>query len=601
MRDFFKQTMATLLALCIFAGIGIGGLVMLLIGVAASGAKESKPVVQNQSILTIDLGQGIVDTEPNLSAREIIQSGRPNVVQLRPTIKAIEAAATDSRISGIFLFNRNPLDGGGSSYANLREVRGALEKFKAAGKKIYAYDVDWGEREYYLASVANTIGMNPMGRFELNGLSSETTFYGGALEKFGVGVQAIWRGKYKSAIEPFVRKDRSDPSREQTAKLLGDLWQELLSASGKSRNIDPKALQTLSDSKGVLSPQEAKDSKVIDQIIYYDQMIDELKKVAGEDKQTKSFNQISLQRYSETIDDKQRGDRIAVVYASGDIVNGQGGPGAIGGDSLARQLRKLRQDDKIKALVLRVNSPGGSATASDIIQREIILTQKSKPVVISMGGVAASGGYWISTYANKIFAEPNTITGSIGVYGLQPNFQKLANQNGITWDVVKTGKFADSMTISRPKNKEELAVAQRMVGEIYDQFIDKVATSRKLDKAKVNEIAQGRVWSGTEAKKLGLVDELGGLETAIAAAAKLANLGDRWQVSEYPETQSFEEKFFRSIFGDSRLQSLLPEQPAPQDLITQELQQVQQDLQSLRMMNDPQGIYLRMPDNLRIR
>jgi protease IV len=603
MRDFFKQTLATLLALCIFAGIGIGGLLTLIITIAASGNKDVKPTVENQSILTIDMGQSIADSEPDVSARELIQNGRPNIIQLRPTVKAIEAAAQDSRISGIFLFNQDSAQTNGSSYANLKEVREALEKFKAAGKKIYAYSVDWSEREYYLASVADTIGMNPMGSFELNGLSTETTFYGGALEKFGVGVQAIWRGKYKSAIEPWVRKDRSEPSRQQTALLLNDIWQELLTTSGKSRKLEPKALQALSDSKGILTPEEAKAAKVVDNLVYNDQMIDELKKIAGEDKETKSFKQISLPNYTETVDLNagKKGDRVAVVYATGEIVNGQGGPGRIGGDSLSRQLRKIRQDDDVKAVVLRVDSPGGSATASDIIQRELILIQKSnKPVVVSMGGVAASGGYWISTYANQIFAEPNTITGSIGVYGLQPNFQKLANQNGITWDVVKTGKFADSMTVSRPKNKEEIAVIQRMVGQIYDQFLTKVAESRKLDRTKVAEIAQGRVWSGTEAKKIGLVDQIGGLGQSIEAAAQLAKLGDKWQVQEYPDVQSLEERFFRSLFG-SKLQSFFQAQSEPQDIFTTEFKHLQSDLISLRSLNDPRGIYMRMPENLRIR
>jgi protease IV len=603
MRDFFKHTLATLLALCIFAGISIGGLLMLVVTIAASGSKDAKPTVQKQSILTIDMGQAIADSEPDVSARELIQNGRPNVVQLRPTVKAIAAAAKDDRISGIFLFNRNSAENNGSSFANLKEVREELEKFKASGKKIYAYSVDWSEKEYYLASVADTIGMNPMGSFELNGLSSETMFYGGALEKFGVGVQAIWRGKYKSAIEPWVRKTRSEASRQQTAKLLNDIWQEFLETSGKSRKLDAKTLQALSDSKGLLTPQQAKDAKVVDRLVYNDEMIDELKKITGEDKESKSFKQISLPTYSETVDldSGKKGDRIAVIYASGEIVNGQGGPGAIGGDSLSRQLRKLRQDDDIKAVVLRVNSPGGSATASDIIQRELILIQKTKPVVVSMGGVAASGGYWISTYGSKIFAEPNTITGSIGVYGLQPNFQKVANENGITWDAVKTGKFADSMTISRPKNKEEIAVIQQTIGQIYDQFLTKVSESRKLDKAKVAEIAQGRVWSGIEAKKIGLVDEIGGLEQSIAAAAKLANLGDKWQVQEFPEVQTLEERFLRSIFGNSHIQSFFKAQEQPQDIFTSEFKNLQADFQSLRSLNDPRGIYMRMPENLRIK
>jgi protease IV len=291
---------------------------------------------------------------------------------------------------------------------------------------------------------------------------------------------------------------------------------------------------------------------------------------------------------------KTEGEAIAVVYAEGEIVNGMGDPSQIGGDRLARQIRKLRMDPKVKAVVLRVNSPGGSATASEIIQREVILTKKAKPVVISMGSTAASGGYWISTYGSRIFAEPNTITGSIGVFGLQPNFQKLANDNGVTWDVVKTGKFADSRTVSRPKNPEEIAVIQRIIGGIYDQFLTKVSESRKLDPKKVAEIAQGRVWSGAEAKKLGLVDEIGGLNQAIASAAKLAKL-DRWHVMESQRTPGFEERILRSLVGNGQVKE------GPENPLTQQFDVIQSDLQMLKSMNDPQGIYMRLPENLQIK
>jgi protease IV len=603
MRDFLKQTLATLVALCIFGGLSFGGLILLLVGLAASGSKDAAPKVSNKSVLTINMSQPITDAPAEIDLRDILNGGAgPGGITLRTAVKAIEAAAQDKRIVGIYLFNRNSAAGSATSYANLKELREALARFKQSGKKIYAYDLDWQEKEYYLASIADQIAINPMGSLEMNGLSSETTFYGAAFQKFGVGVQAIWRGKYKSAIEPWTRKDRSQPSREQTAKLLGDIWQEFLQTTSAARKLKPEDVDKISDTKGMLTPEEGKNAKLFDRIAHTDEIIDELKQIAGEDKETKSFRQIALRKYADAVDSRinsTKGEKIAVVYAEGSIVNGQGEAGQIGGDRLSRELRKIRQDKDVKAVVLRVNSPGGSATASDLIQRELILIGKDKPVVVSMGGVAASGGYWISTYANKIFAEPNTITGSIGVYGLQPNFQKLANENGITWDVVKTGKFADSMTVSRPKNKEEIAIIQRIIGDIYDQFLTKVATSRKLDRAKVEEIAQGRVWSGTEAKKIGLVDELGGLEQAIASAADLAKLGDRWHVEEFPRSRSFEEQFFQGLFG-SHLQSFFKETEAPSDPFTGELQKLKQDFQSLKALNDPRGIYMRMPENLRI-
>jgi protease IV len=601
MRDFFKQTLSTLLALCIFAGVSVGGLVAIAITIAASSAKDSGPRVQARSVLTIDMNQAVIDAEPEVSPLELVRNGAPNVLNLRTAIRAIDEAAKDNKIVAIYLANRNTGNRGGTGYANLKEMREALGRFKQAGKKIYAYDVDWQEKEYYLASIADEIGINPMGNLEFNGLSSETAFYGSALQKYGVGVQAIWRGKYKSAVEPFLRAKRSDASREQTKNLLDDLWQEFISTVADGRQLSPDSLKKLSETKGNMTAKEAKDAKLIDRIIYVDEILDELKKLTGEDRDSKSFKQITLKSYTEAVAQKinsTKGSKVAVVYADGEIVDGQGAPSQVGGDRLARQLRKLRQDPDTKAVVLRVNSPGGSATASDVIQREMILTRKQKPVVVSMGSTAASGGYWISTYANKIFAEPNTVTGSIGVFGLQPNIQKIANDNGVNWDVVKTGKFADSMTVYRPKTAEEIANIQTVIGVIYDQFLTKVSESRKLDRAKVSEIAQGRVWSGREAKKLGLVDEMGGLGTAITTAAKLANLGDDWHVSEASGGGSFEERILRSLFGNTQI--LAKTEPEPTDRFTQEFQIFQADLNSLRLMNDPQGIYMRMPENLRI-
>lgn len=601
MRDFFKQTFASLLALFIFLGIGVGGLLTLVL-VAASGSKDTSPKVKDKSVLVVDMNQGIADSEPDLSAQDVVQDalsgrGRGGGLTLREVIHSVDSAAKDNKIVAIYLTARNSAMGNPTGYANLKEIREALERFKAAGKKIYAYDVDWQEKDFYLASVADQLAINPVGSLEINGLSSETTFYAGALEKFGVGVQAIWRGKYKSAVEPFLRAKRSDASREQTEKLLNDIWGEFIATTSKSRGMSAADLQKVTNTKGYLTAQEAKAAKLVDRIAYTDEMIEELKKLTGTDDEDKTFRQVSLNSYADVVADtfyKTDGEAIAVVYAEGEIVNGMGDPSQIGGDRLARQIRKLRLDPKVKAVVLRVNSPGGSATASEIIQREVILTKKAKPVVISMGSTAASGGYWISTYGSRIFAEPNTITGSIGVFGLQPNFQKLANDNGVTWDVVKTGKFADSRTVSRPKTPEEIAVIQRIIGDIYDQFLTKVSQSRKIEPKKMAEIAQGRVWSGSEAKKLGLVDEIGGLNQAIASAAKLAKL-DRWHVMESQRTPGFEERILRSLVGNGQVKE------GADNPLTQQFDAIQSDLKMLKSMNDPQGIYMRLPENLQIK
>ncbi|KAM3114797.1 signal peptide peptidase SppA [Phormidesmis sp. 146-33] len=598
MRDFLKHTFATLLGILIFMGLSFGGLLLLVI---ATASRDPEPRVKDKSVLVFDLSQTITDSKPNSSTREVLNEAlagdESESITLKTVLDTIDEATRDKRIVALFLHGGSGASSSG--FATLKEVREALERFKAAGKKIYAYDVDWAEREYYLASVANTLAVNPIGQMEINGLSSESMFYAGALQKYGVGVQVTRVGKYKSAVEPFLLTKRSQANREQTQKLLGDLWGEFLTTTSKDRKMTVQQMQAIADSKGTLTADEALKSKLADKVAYSDEMVSELKKITGEDDENKSFRQISLRTYARVAEEavQKRGgkNQIAIIYAEGDIVNGQGGSGDVGGDRLARQLRQLRQDDDVKAVVLRVNSPGGSATASEIIQREVILTKKVKPLVVSMGSVAASGGYWIATYGDRIFAEANTITGSIGVFGLQPNIQKIANQNGLTWDVVKTGRFADSQTITRPKSPEELQLVQRSVNKIYDQFLTKVSDSRKLQKNKVAEIAQGRVWSGIQAKALGLVDELGGLDDAIKDAAKRAKLGDDWQIEEYPKSSTFEERILQRLFGASLGAKTTAKSP-----FSQQFDQLQGDLTSLNKMNDPRGVYVRLPFDVRI-
>ena len=600
MRDFFKTTLATLLGLTLFSGISLLGLVLLIAGLAVSG-QSSAPQVKDKTVLTLDLAKEITDAKSDRDTRELVNDAISGNFDDRLTLYsvtgAIDRAAQDPKITALYLSNTSSASRNNSGYASLKEVHDALIRFKTSGKKIYAYNVQWHKKEYYLASTANSIAINPMGGMEFNGLSAQTMFYSAALEKFGIGVQAIWRGKYKSAVEPYLRQRSSEPSKEQTRKLLGDLWGEFLSSTGTDRNLPVPQLQALADNKGVLTPQDAKAAKLVDRIAYPDEIQEELKKISGEDKKTKSFQGISLSDYieanAERLNDK-KGDQIAVLYAEGTIVDGNGAPGSIGGDRFANQIRRLRKDDKVKAIVLRINSPGGSAIASDVIQREVILARQAKPVIVSMGAVAASGGYWIATYGDRIYAQPNTITGSIGVFGLLPNIQKLANENGITWDVVKTGKFADAETLSRPKTQEEIAIIQKLIGGIYDQFLTKVSESRKLDRAKVSEIAQGRVWSGAEALKIGLVDEMGGLNDAIQGAAKRAKLGTDWHIEEYPESTPFEERVIKGLFG-SQIQATQPSDP-----FNQEFKKLKTDFSNLQTLNDPQGIYLRMTNNFTI-
>ncbi|TAD94160.1 MAG: signal peptide peptidase SppA [Oscillatoriales cyanobacterium] len=605
MKDFLKYTFASLLGsllgLALIGSIGLGGLV-ILIAMAASSSKDAGPQVKDKSVLVFDLSLNITDSKPSRSTgaaiEEVLSEDGSDTVTLRTVLDAIESAKKDPKIVGIYLEGNS--DSGGSGFANLKEVRSALQRFRDAKKPIFAYEMDWNEREYYLGSVANTIAMNPFGSVEINGFSSQTMFLAGALEKYGVGVQVTRVGKYKSAVEPFLLKKMSPENRQQTQKLLGDIWGEYLTTVGQNRKLTVPQLQAIADNGGTLMAEEALNSKLVDKVAYFDEIVTELKKLTGTDGEDKSFKQISLKSYAKIAENKNsnRADnhkQVAVLYAEGEIVDGEGGVNQVGGDRIAQELRKIREDNDVKAVVLRVNSPGGSVTASEVIGREVVLTAKKKPTIVSMGNLAASGGYWISMGSSQIFAESNTITGSIGVFGMLPNVEKLATNNGVTWDVVKTGRFADTNTISRPKNPQELANIQRVVDRIYDRFITKVADSRKLPKEKVQEIAQGRVWSGAAAKELGLVDRIGGLEDAIKEAAKQAKLGNDWQLEEYPKRRSLEERILEKLSGVHASKAAVKLDP-----LTAEVKKMQEELAIVKSMNDPQGVYVRLPFNWRI-
>jgi protease IV len=599
MRDFLKYTLATFVGLLLFIGVGVIGLVVLLF---ALGSSDSGPTVADKSVLVLDLSTNITDANPTPSPNQLLQGAlsgeRSDSISLRTVLQSLEQATKDKRIVGIYL--KGDMGATTQGSAVLKEVRGALEKFRSAGKPIYAYGMNWQEREYYLSSVANKVILNPFGHLEMNGLRSEMVFLSGALKKYGVGVQVTRVGKYKSAVEPFLLTKMSPESREDTQKLLNDVWDYYLTGVGKDRKLTSKDFQTIASDptlQGILEPDKALNLKLIDRVAYSDEVVQDLKKLTGSKEKDPSFRQISLTNYATTLTPSSSSEnQIAVAYAEGEIVDGQGGDGQIGGDSFAQQIRELRLDDNVKAVVLRVNSPGGSATASEVIQRELVLTRKVKPVVVSMGSVAASGGYWISAYADKIFAQPNTITGSIGVFGQLFNIQKLANSNGITWDTVKTSPYADSETVSRPKTPQELAVIQTSVDRVYNAFLTKVSEGRKIPKPSVQNIAQGRVWSGIRAKQIGLVDELGGIEDAIQEAAKRAKLGDNWRVEDYPRAESFETWLIEK-FNPPQKEA---ETKLKLDPLTAQVQVFQKELNAVKAMNDPMGVYARMPYDLKI-
>ncbi len=593
MGQFLKQTFAsiigTLAALLILVTAGASGLVFLLINTVSSPQEAQ---IKDQSILVFDLSTQIRDSQTPRSIQQVLAGETQNTITLRQVLDSIDAAAKDDRIVGLFLDGRK--GEAGSGYATMAEVRQALDKFRATGKTIVAYDVNWSEREYYLASIADRILLNPMGMIEFNGISSRQMFLKGALEKYGIGVQVVRVGDYKSAIEPYTRQSLSPENRQQTQALLTDVWQRFLSTVGESRQLSSQNLQQIADEKGFIEPQEAENIGLVDEIAYFDQVTAQLRELTGEsDEKESSVRQIDLKTYiresSALNQNKNSRNKIAVVYAEGSIVGGKGNLEQIGSDSFAQQFRQLREDETVKGIVLRVNSPGGSATASEIILREILLTKKEKPVVVSMGNVAASGGYWISAGADQIFAEENTITGSIGVFGLLPNFQEIGNNNGITWDVVKTGKLSDIDSPYRPKNDQELAIYQKSVAQVYRLFLNKVAEYRNLPQKRVQEIAQGRVWLGKKAVKIGLVDQIGGLESAIAYVVEQTELETDWQIKEYPEQRDWEDEIIERFLAEEAVQ--------PKDLVTLELLKLKEELAVFQTFNDPLAIYARMPYN----
>ena len=589
MGQFLKQTFASLigslLALLLLVALGASGLALFFVSTVF---REDAVKIKDKTVLVFDLSTPISDTKPPSGLGDALSGQEPSPMTLRQVLDSIEKATEDEQIVGLFLDGRRTQSEQG--YALLTEIRGALEEFRAAGKEVVAYDVSWEEPDYYLSSVADQVVLNPMGTMTINGFSTQTLFLEGALKKYGVGVQVIRAGNYKSFGEPFTRQSLSPESREQTEALLADLWQEFLGKVAASRELTVQQVQAIAD-RGFLDAETARSVGLVDRVAYFDEVVADLKALTDVTEDDQSFRQLSLSEYTKVPGSTDSENKIAVVYAEGTIVSGEGVFGQVGSDRFVKILRQLQQDNAVKAVVLRINSPGGEATASDIIWREVQLVRETKPVVISMGNVAASGGYWIATGGDAIFAQANTITGSIGVVGILPNVQELANEQGITWDVVKTGQFADTETITRPKTPQELAILQKYVNQTYGVFLEKVAQSRKLSKDQVDKIAQGRVWSGEDAKQIGLVDQLGGLDAAIAYAAQKAKLGDNWETTEYPQQPRIGEIFERLV--DRQVNANL-------DPLTAEFLKFKDDLALFQSLSDPRGVYARLLFNLRI-
>ena len=452
-------------------------------------------------------------------------------IGLNDILANLKKAKADKDIKGIYLEISEPVAG----FATLEEIRNALLDFKSSGKFIYAYSEAYSQKAYYLASTASKLFLNPQGALEIKGLSSQMLFFKNMLEKLNVEVQIFRHGKFKSAIEPFMLDKMSEANRAQVETYLGSLWNHMIAGISKSRAITVNEINAMANDLLIRTPEDAVKYKLVDELKYEDEVFSTIKKTISLSENDKiSF--VSLDKYTHAPDVVVKSkNNVAIIYAVGEIVSGEGDDQKIGSVEIAKAIKDARLDTNIKAIVFRVNSPGGSALASDVIWRETILAQKAKPFIVSMGDVAASGGYYISCAADRIFAEPNTITGSIGVFGMIPNAQKaLSEKLGITVDTVNTNKHSDVGTILRGASGIEYDYIQQSVERIYDVFITKVAQGRHTQKNNIDSIGQGRVWSGVDALKIHLVDELGGISNAVAYAVKLAKLPN-YKIVELPK------------------------------------------------------------------
>jgi protease-4 len=550
MKQFFKFVLATIV------GVFLVSIIMLVIvvGIVVSASGESDKPVDDNSILNISFKNPIPERTPNnpLAALGALGFDNDKSIGLNDILASIKKAKTDDHIKGIYLHDSYMMGG----QATTEEIRNALIDFKKSKKFIIAYGEVYTQSFYYLASVADKVYINPKGIFDFSGMSSQVTFFKGALDKLGIEAQIIKVGTYKSAVEPYFLDKMSDANRQQVTAYLGSLYGQFLTGISNSRKVQKDSLYNIANELKIRRSEDALTYKLVDGLKYKDEVLDELKKLTKTDLK-KDLKIIDLDEYAKDGDDKEgkttddgnKGpdNQIAMIYASGEITGGNGDDNTIGSDKISAAIRKVRLNDKVKAVVLRVNSPGGSSLASDVIWREVSLTKKVKPVIVSMGDYAASGGYYIACAADSIYAEPNTITGSIGIFAILPNMQKFFNGKlGITFDGVKTGKYADLGDVSRPLNPEERAILQAQVNQGYDDFTKAVATGRKKSQEYINSIGQGRVWTGEQAIKIGLVDRLGNINDAIASAAKKAKLKD-YNLVAYPEQKSLFKSFGSDI------------------------------------------------------
>ncbi len=588
MKNFFGRVFSTIIGNLLTISVFVILLFVLIFVSALSAPTKS---VKDGSVLEISLEDPIMESDMDRSVSIFDMSESPNVF-LQDIIHSIEEAKNDDKIKGISL----KLDkfSGGATQAT--DIRNALEDFKKSGKFVYSYSNSGSQLSYYISSVSDKIYQNPLGGTLLQGLSSNIMFFKNAGDKYGVDFQVIRHGQFKSAVEPYMRTNMSDENRLQLSELLNDVWGNVSNSITKSRKISPEQFTTVTDSLYAFIPETGKENKIYDVLAQENEYQKMLFTKLGlkEEKSKTDFevlekHTIKVEDYFETLSDKSEKDKIAVLYASGTITEGDGFDG-IQSKTYVDAIRKISQNDKIKALVLRVNSPGGSANASEEILYELMQLKTKMPIVVSFGDVAASGGYYIAQASDKIYAQPNTITGSIGVFGMIPNAQKLFNNFGLDFDEVKTNANADQLkSLTTPLSPTAKNTMQKSIVLIYGKFVNHVATNRKLTYEQVDKIGEGRVWSGTRAKQIGLVDDFGSLDTAIKEAAKLAKI-EKYSTENYPKRKDSFEEFMDNLQGKNTEAAIAKELGSDGIRIYKEI----------KMMNEQKGVQVRLPYNIQI-
>lgn len=585
---FLGNVLATIVGLFIFCMIAFFGII--IIGLIAGGGEETV-TVKNNSVIELDLSKVTLDYAGKTNYKDFnyFEAHHNGVTDI---LNAIDAAKTDDKIKGISILNNQSQLG----LAQSKAVRDKLEEFKKSGKFVYAYANSYSQKEYYINSVADQIYLNPMGEVDLKGLSAEIIYMKDLQEKTGVKMEVIRHGKYKSAVEPFLAQEMSPENREQMTVLLNSVWNTIVVDIAKSRKLSIAQLNAIANTLGARTPELALANKLVDKVAYEDEYHDMIRAKLKVDKKEK-YDIVSITDYAKkaasTVEDYSKNDIIAVIYAQGEITGGEGDVNVIGEGSIKRSLQEAREDDDVKAIVLRVNSPGGSALTSELIWREIEITKKTKPVVVSMGNYAASGGYYISANADRIFAEPNTITGSIGVFGMLPNMNQLGKNIGINAEQVKTHENASGYSVFEPMDENFKGFVLESIEKTYATFLKRVADGRKMTTEQVDAIAQGRVWTGVDAQKLGLVDEIGGLDAAIKYAAKLGKTTS-YRTENFPEYEKSFEDLLANFTGMAMFKTkeqLLKEQLGEEGF---------QMLEQIKRVKSRKGIQAMMPYELEI-